>query len=363
MFEDRTVENLKKETLAEISPGLGIATMAGSYADAVAGPLAQAVSRFYKALPAVVSMLFIDPGSGPFIDLVAQDYHSLVRREGTRARCAISLSGRAGTVIPAGTAFLTASGLQFSLLDPVAIPENGAASGMLEAAGEGAAYNVLPGAIDRMLVNLPGLEGYTNGQGEGGTDRESDEALYLRVVEARQRPATSGNGWDYRRWALAVEGVGEVKVVELWNGPGTVGLTLTDSNFRGASPEIIQAVLAYIQERRPVGAEVTAAAAKETAITVEAKVITMGTTAQAVQEELEGRLREQFQRMIRTKCQSICYGPGEDQPYTLLYNRVLTLLLSIDRVDTFTKLTVNGGTEDIVIPADNIPVLGGVSVT
>lgn len=95
-----------------------------------------------------------------------------------------------------------------------------------------------------MLVNLPGLEGYTNGQGEGGTDRESDEALYLRVVEARQRPATSGNGWDYRRWALAVEGVGEVKVVELWNGPGTVGLTLTDSNFRGASPEIIQAVLA-----------------------------------------------------------------------------------------------------------------------
>lgn len=118
--------------------------MAGSYADAVAGPLAQAVSRFYKALPVVVSMLFIDPGSGPFIDLVARDYHSLMRREGTRARCTISLSGKAGTVIPAGTAFLTASGLQFSLLAPVAIPENGAASGMLEAAGEGAAYNVLP---------------------------------------------------------------------------------------------------------------------------------------------------------------------------------------------------------------------------
>lgn len=363
MFEDRTTENLKKETLAEISPALGIATMAGSYADATVGPLAQAVSRFYRALPAVVSMLFIDPGSGPFIDLVARDYHSLTRREGTKARCGISLRGKAGTVVPAGTVFLTASGRQFVLLDPAAIPEDGAAAGTLEAAEEGAAYNVLPGAIDRMLVNQPGLDSYINSQGEGGTDRENDEALYLRVVEARQRPATSGNGWDYRRWALAVEGVGEVKVVELWDGPGTVGLTLTDGNFRGASPEIVQAVLAYIRERRPVGAEVTARGAGEVAITVEARVITMGATAQAVQEELEERLKEQFQRMIRTKCQAICYGPGEDLPYTLLYNRVLTLLLSIDRVDTFTELTVNGGTQDIVIPADSIPVLSGVTVT
>lgn len=363
MFEDRTTENLKKEALAEISPELGISTMAGSYADAVAGPLAQTVSRLYQALPAVLSMLFIDPGSGPFIDLVARDYHGLTRREGTRARCGIVLTGQSGTVVPAGTAFLTAAGLQFILQETVRISPDGSALGTLEAAEAGAAYNVLPGAIDRMFVNLSGLEGYENTQGEGGTDTESDEALYLRVAEARQRPATSGNGWDYRRWALAVEGVGEVKVVELWNGPGTVGLTLTDSNFHGAPPEIVQAVLAYIQERRPVGAEITAAAAREVPITVEAKVITMGTTAQAVQEELEERLREQFQRLIRTKCQKICYGPKEDLPYTLLYNRVLTLLLSIERVDTFTQLLVNGGTEDVVIPADSIPVLSGVSVT
>lgn len=363
MFEDRTTENLKKETLAEISPELGISTMAGSYADAVVGPLAQAVSRLYKALPAVVSMLFIDPGSGPFIDLVAQDYHSLTRREGTKARCGIVLTGKAGTVVPAGTVFLTASGLRFVLLEPVAIPQSGGAAGTLEAAAEGAEYNVPPGAIDRMSLNLPGLEGYANAQGEGGTDRESDEALYLRVVEARQRPATSGNGWDYRRWALAVEGVGEVKVTELREGPGTVGLTLTDSRFRSPGAEIVKAVRNYIEEHRPVGALALVEAAQEVPVRVEARVITLGTTAQAVKEELEERLEEQFRRMIRTKCQTICYKPEEDRPYTLLYNRVLTLLLSIDGVDTFTLLTVNGGEEDIVIPADAIPVLDGVVVT
>lgn len=51
MFEDRTTENLKKETLAEIEPATGVSSMAGSYADATVGPLCQAVSRLYKALP------------------------------------------------------------------------------------------------------------------------------------------------------------------------------------------------------------------------------------------------------------------------------------------------------------------------
>ncbi len=363
MFEDRTTENLKKEALAAIDPALGISTMAGSYADAVVGPLAQTVSRLYQALPAVVSMLFIDPGSGPFIDLVAQDYHSLQRREGTKARCSIVLTGQSGTVIPAGTVFLTAAGLQFILQEAVSIPLSGSALGTLEAAEIGAAYNVPPGAIDRMFVNLSGLDSYENTQGEGGTDQESDESLYLRVVDARQRPATSGNGWDYRRWALEVEGVGEVKVVELWDGPGTVGLTLADSSFQAPSEEIVQAALAHILANKPIGAEPTVRAAQAVEITVHARIVTLGTTAEEVRMELEERLREQFRQMIQTKYRTICYGPEEDKPYTLLYNRILALLLSIDGVDTFTSLAVNGGTQDITIPADSIPVVGEVHVT
>ena len=70
MFEDRTTENLKKETLAEIEPATGVSSMAGSYADATVGPLCQAVSRLYKALPGVLSMLFVDESSGRFLDLV-----------------------------------------------------------------------------------------------------------------------------------------------------------------------------------------------------------------------------------------------------------------------------------------------------
>ena len=43
--------------------------------------------------------------------------------------------------------------------------------------------------------------------------------------------------------------------------------------------------------------------------------------------------------------------------------RVLALLLTIDGVQNFTTMTVNGGTEDVSIPAGSVPTVGTVSVT
>ena len=363
MFEDRTTQQLKKEVLAEIDPAVGISTMAGSYADGTVGPLCRMVSRVYQSLPAVLSMLFIDQSSGPFIDLVAQDYHNITRRAGTRARCAVTLTGRAGTVVPAGTGFLTATGLQFTLLAAVTLGSAGAAVGELEAAGEGSAYNIAPDTLTGMYVNVPGLDSYVNTQGEGGTDRESDAALCARVEEDRKRPRTSGNGWDYRGWAMEVEGVGEAKVVELPDGPGTVGMTVCDSNFQGASQEMVREVEANIQAKRPAGALVTVAAAGELEVSVSAGVTLAGTTLPQVKEAFEAKLRDHLQTIIRQKYQLVYYGPEEDGPYTLYYNRVLALLLTVEGVQTFSSLTLNSGTADLSIPAGQVPVLGEVTLT
>ena len=49
-------------------------------------------------------------------------------------------------------------------------------------------------------------------------------------------------------------------------------------------------------------------------------------------------------------------------PLTLL-TRVLAILLTIPGVENFSALTVNGGTADVSIQADTIPVLGEVTVT
>lgn len=363
MFEDRTQENIKKEALAEIDPATGLSSMAGSFADAMIGPAARQVSEFYKALPAVVSMLFVDPTSGRFLDLVGRDYHNLTRRQGTKARCTLELTGKAGTAIPQGTVFLTATGLQFLTLAAVSIGADGRAVAQLEAAQEGSAYNIQAGSITAMWVNITGLSGYSNTEAVGGTDTESGEQLYERIVEARQRPRTSGNGWDFRAWALEVEGIGEAKVVELADGPGTVELTLVDSNYTSASPEMVSAVLANVLEKKPVGAAPTVQAAVQLDITVAAAVTVTGTTLSEVEEALTEALTAYCRTLIENKYGAIYYGPDEDLPYTLVYNRVLALLLTIPGVENFSALTINGGTEDLIIPAGSIPVVEEVSVT
>ena len=215
-----------------------------------------------------------------------------------------------------------------------------------------------------MYVNLTGLTSYHSEAAVGGTDAESDAALLSRIRERVQRPPTSGNGYQYRQWALEVAGVGSAKVVELPGGPGTVGVTLVDSNGRAPSEEIVEAVEAHIGEERPVGAAVTVAAATEREVTVAAQVsLTGGAGAGAVQDAFRAALAGYLHTLIEGKYGTVYYKPADDQPYTLLYNRVLALLLNVDGVENFASLTVNGGTADVTIQAGEIPVLGEVTVT
>ena len=77
-----------------------------------------------------------------------------------------------------------------------------------------------------------------------------------------------------------------------------------------------------------------------------------------LQEKLEAYRRE----LISEKFRQVYYRPEEDGPYTMIYNRVAALLLTIPGVVNYTALTVNGKTEDVSIPAGSVPVLGEVRI-
>ena len=53
----------------------------------------------------------------------------------------------------------------------------------------------------------------------------------------------------------------------------------------------------------------------------------------------------------------------DSRSYTVLYNRIAYLLLSIPGVIDYTSLKVNGGAANIVVGAAEVPVLAEVSVT
>lgn len=349
MFENITPETKKRDLLTALETyGGGMSTREGSFADTVLGGVAVEHCKVLHSLNALLSIFYVDEQSGGFIDIAAARYN-ILRKPGTAATVEMTLMGKAGTKVPKGTVFLTAGGLEF--MAEAAVVLTGKADKCRAVAGEvGAAYNVEAGELTQMVMTVAGLDTWTNARAEGGTDEESDEALLGRLYDHWRNPSTSGNIHDYKRWALAVPGVGDAKIFPLWKGPGTVRVLIVDGEKKPATPAIVAAVEASIEDNRPVGAAVTVASATALPIRVAYTAVLEGSvTAEQV--------KTAFVASLDAYVKDIAF-----REYTLLYNRVVLLLLSIPGVRDYQTITVNGGTVNVTIGADQVPVLGEVTL-
>lgn len=75
-----------------------------------------------------------------------------------------------------------------------------------------------------------------------GEDEEDTEAFRKRYFDSFESKAYGGNVDDYLNKTNAIAGVGSTKVTPIWNGGGTVKLTILNSEFNKASSELIQSV-------------------------------------------------------------------------------------------------------------------------
>lgn len=362
MFEHVTVEDVKRRILARLTTSLQ--TREGSFTNDVISAAAAELCECYHSMDAFLPAFYIDETSGAYIDKQAAVV-GVVRKAGTAASCAITFTGEDGASVPAGTPFYTGAGLAFYLDQTVTILD-GTAAGSLTAAQVGDAYNIGAGEIMSTLRNYSGITGYENGPASDGTDPESDEALLARYRERMRRIATSGNPYQYQLWATSVDGVTAARTIAKWDGPGTVKVVLAGAGMEPPGKAVVAACDAYIQEQRPVGPAVTVAAAGVRELAVAATVTIDGTTTkaavrealeQAVKDYISGLAREAFSTNIDLQLETM-----EGRRYTVLYNRIAFLLLAIPGVLDYSALTVGGGTANISVAADKLPVLTGVTV-
>lgn len=348
MFDDITPEGLRAAILANLADTWQ--TREGSFAANLAAPAAVELWKFYQALSGMVGMFYIDESSGGYIDLAASTF-GLTRKEGVCAEAVMTFAGTAGTVIPAQTAFLTEGGVEFDLVTAVTLDAVGAGSGTVRAAEAGESGNVSAGSLTRMIVTLSGLDSWTNAQASGGVDAESDAALCGRYYDRLQMPATSGNAYHYRKWALEVSGVGDAKVFPLWDGAGTVKVLLVGPDKAPVESSVVSAAEDNIESQRPIGAAVTVASAQGVTVAVSAAVTLDGAVS-------AGTVQAAFAAALKSYLQSVAFSGG-----AVLYNRIAFLLLSVSGVTDYTALTVNGGTANVTLTDDQVPVLGAVTVT
>lgn len=194
-------------------------------------------------------------------DMLARwaDLKGVPRTPATSAQGAIEATGADGVFVPTGMLWQTRAGVQVRVTQDTLL--SGATRVPVEAVVPGAAGNLVagtqlvaispaPGVIDRAVVEASGLG--------GGTDLEMLERWRRRVVRAFRIQPHGGDVDDYVTWALEVPGITRAWVRRAWLGPGTVGVFVVRDDDDNIVPDAAElaAVLAHIQSRRPVTAEI-----------------------------------------------------------------------------------------------------------
>lgn len=347
LFDGLTPETILERILSRMDTQLQ--TREGSYAYDQAAPIAFEIWRVLMTLDELIDAFYVDEDSGPYLDAHARLF-AMSRREGARAAAKMTYQGTDGAVIPAGTVFYAGGAMEFRTTAEVTIRE-GTAEGYVLASEVGARYNLGAGAIDQIGRSIPGLASFESEAAQGGADPESDADLFARLDEKRKRPPTSGNEAHYQEWALSVDGVGAVRVQPLWMGPGTVRVLLAGFDRRPVDDAIVKACAAFLQGKRPVGADVTVASARSAEVDVAARVVLRATASlPAVEDAFVSALDAYFS------------GAAFEES-TVYVHRVGALLLSIDGVVDYDGLTLNGSEDDLALDSDCIPVRGRVSLT
>lgn len=279
---------------------------------------------------------FAETASGDYLTLIAED-HGVTRKEATAAVGNVVVKGN-GT-IPVGTLFQTESGISFTTTTTTAVKNE--ATIPVQCTEAGTVGNVGANTVTVIPMSIPGITSVTNPEPmTDGFDQESDDDLYERFHFHVTQPATSGNCNDYIEWASSIAGVGHVKVLPIWNGPGTVKVLVTDANGEPASPALLNKVITYIESVRPIGPEVTVVAPSLFDLTIKLTV----TSGDGDADYIKTMLNKYFFSRNFTGT-------------TISYAKVGNMILTDDKtkVDDYSGLLINDATGNISVTDDQIP--------
>ena len=339
-----TYENIKQRILDNIN--IDIDKREGSFTSNMISPLSQELAKIYIEQEDLVNMAFIRNGFFNYLDDKCWEY-GIDRKIGTSAVGEVTFEGTDGTSISNGTVIYH-NDLYYVVLNDADI-SNGKADLIVEAYEMGKKYNVIRNTEFALKENIQGVTRvYAKEDFKGGTDTETDEELRDRYFDTIKKSYTSGNVAHYEQWTTEVNGVGLCKVFPLKNGNGTVEIVITDSNMLGASSELIESVKANIEEKRPIGANVSVVSATEKAINITANItLASGYSVEEVKSEFTNKVTE-YLKDISFKSSYVSNA------------RLGNLLLDTNGVFDYTEFKINNLSTNIALSDIEVPKLGTI---
>lgn len=302
------------------------------------------------------------------------DYHAdgrgLVRRESVNATGYVTVTAKAGLVIPLGYGFSTEADdegntIDFVTTEEVTVDSLGNAKIPIEAAEGGSASNVGVNAIvlhtgDETGELLDEIISVTNEEAvTGGLDEEDDDTLRERIVEYDRSHDISyvGNVADYKRWALSVPGVGAVTVIPAKDDSGIIKIILMDQNGAPASKQIQDAVYDYIMRPdsesdrlAPPNAVLEITAPETVVVNISAVVYLREAEIGDVQNDLKAALQSYLLNV-------------SSNDSAVRISAINSILGAVSGIYDYDSVQINGVSKNVDLESGQMPVLGTVTIT
>ena len=193
-----------------------------------------------------------------------------------------------------------------------------------------------------------------------GEDEEDTEVLRERYFKSFESQAFGGNIADYKQKTNSIQGVGSTKVTPVWNGGGTVLLTIINSDFEAASEELIQLVQETIDPTQdasgkglaPIGHIVTVNSAEEISVNIT-------TTISYESNYSFDVLKTQIEEVIENYLYELRKTWGDNEYLTVRSSQIDARLLDVVGIVDIQNTYVNG-VKNFVTSKDQIPIMGSV---
>lgn len=189
----------------------------------------------------------------------------VIRRAASKATGSVIITGVDGTVIEVDTELQRSDNVVYLVTEEQTIA-SGTATVPVEAVLAGEDGNADEDTVLEFVSPLEGADTETLVDSDaltGGQDEEDDESLLARLLDRIQNPPHGGSENDYIQWAMEVPGVTRVWVYPLELGLGGVSIRfMMDDTYDDGIPESgdVTTMQNYIEDRRPVTADVTVVA-------------------------------------------------------------------------------------------------------
>ncbi|MEG1653299.1 MAG: baseplate J/gp47 family protein [Hafnia sp.] len=262
-----------------------------------ASSVASVAEGIYQHQSWIVRQIFPDTADTEYLELHCRT-RGISRKDSNTATGPINVTGEPGAKSAAGL-IIKRDDKSYTTTQEVTIGSDGKAVVMAIASIPGAAGNTTI-EMSGMLTTTP--DGFDStvviGLMGGGTDKETDTELLSRLLELIRRPPAGGNKYDYKRWAMEVNGVSAAYVYPLRRGLGTVDIVITSADGL-PSAEVIAKTQAYIDDVRPVTAKNSLVLAPTIkTFDMDIKVSLDGITLEDVTKQIKATLNDYIGRLL-----------------------------------------------------------------